>query len=46
MAKQQRWLTKNSLLNESIMPNSFLVTQSKKLIGLGFLDKDFTDKTL
>ena len=46
MAKQQRWLTKNSLLSESIMPNSFLVTQSKKLIGLGFLDKDFTDKTL
>merc|ERR1711862_362104 len=28
------------------MGNSFLITQSKKLIGLGFLDKDFADKTL
>jgi hypothetical protein len=46
IAKQSRWFTKNSLLSESIIPNSFLITQAKKLIGLGFLDKDFTDKTL
>ena len=45
-SKQLRWLTKNSLLSEAIMPNSFLITQAKKLIGLGFLDKDFSDKTL
>ena len=46
VSKQQRWLAKNSLLTESIMSNSFLITQSKKLIGLGFLDKDFASKTL
>jgi hypothetical protein len=46
IAKQQRWLVKNSLLTESIIPNSFLITQSKKLIGSGVLDKDFTNKTL
>jgi hypothetical protein len=46
MAKQQRWLVKNSLLTESIINNSFLITQSKKLIGSGFLDKNYTNKTL
>jgi hypothetical protein len=46
MAKQQRWFAKNSLLSESIIPNSFLVTQVKKLIGTGLLDNDFTNKTL
>jgi hypothetical protein len=46
IAKQQRWLVRNSLLTESIIPNSFLITQSKKLIGSGVLDKDFTNKTL
>lgn len=46
IAKQSRWLTRNSLLSEAIVPNSFLITQAKKLIGLGFLDKDFTDKSL
>jgi hypothetical protein len=46
IAKQQRWFAKNSLLSESIIPNSFLVTQVKKLIGTGLLDSDFTNKTL
>jgi hypothetical protein len=46
LSKQQRWLTKNSLLTESITNNSFLITQAKKLIGSGILDKDFTSKTL
>jgi hypothetical protein len=46
LAKQSMWLSKNSLLSESIMPNSFLITQSKKLLGSGFLDKNISDKTL
>jgi hypothetical protein len=45
-AKQQRWLVRNSLLTESIINNSFLITQAKKIIGLGTLGKDFTNKTL
>ena len=45
-AKQQRWLVRNSLLSESIINNSFLITQAKKIIGLGSLSKDFTNKTL
>jgi hypothetical protein len=46
VSKQQRWLSKNSILSESIIPNSFLITQSKKLIGSGVFDNDFTNKTL
>jgi hypothetical protein len=46
ISKQQRWLSKNSILSESIIPNSFLITQSKKLIGSGVFDNDFTNKTL
>jgi hypothetical protein len=46
IANQQRWLTKNSLLTESIVNNSFLITQSKKLIGSGLLNKDFTNQNL
>jgi hypothetical protein len=46
ISKQYRWLTKNSLLNESIINNSYLLTQSKKLIGLGIFDKDFSNKNL
>lgn len=46
IAEQQRWLARNSLLSESIIPNSFLITQSKKLIGSGILDKDFSNKSL
>jgi hypothetical protein len=45
-AKQQRWFAKNSLLSEAIIPNSFLITQAKKLIGTGLLDSEFTNKTL
>jgi hypothetical protein len=46
MSKQQRWLVKNSLLSELLAQNSFLFTQSKKLIGLSSLDKNFTSKNL
>jgi hypothetical protein len=46
LSKQQRWLTKNSLLTESLINNSFLITQAKNLIGSGLLDKDFSSKTL
>jgi hypothetical protein len=46
MSKQQRWLSKNSLLSESITQNSFLITQSKKLLGSGVLDKNFSSKNL
>lgn len=46
MAKQQRWVSRNSLLNESFITNSFLITQSKKLIGLGTLDNEFSSKNI
>lgn len=46
ISKQQRWLVRNSLLNESVMSNSFLLTQTKKLLGSGLLDKNFSNKTL
>lgn len=46
LSNQKRWLTKNSLLTESLINNSFLITQAKKLISTGSLNKDFTDKTL
>jgi hypothetical protein len=43
---QQRWLTKNSLLTESLVNNSFLITQVKKVIGMGVLNNDFSKKSL
>jgi len=46
IAKQQRWLVRNSLISESIINNSFLVTQAKKIIGLGTLNKEYTSKSL
>jgi hypothetical protein len=46
LAQQQRWFAKNSLLTESITHNSFLLTQAKKLIGSGTLDKDSSSKSL
>jgi len=46
MSKQQRWITRNSLLNSSIINNSFLVTQTKKLIGSGVLNKDLSTSSL
>lgn len=46
ISKQKRWLIRNSLLSESMVPNSYLITQSKKLIGNGLLNKDFSSKTL
>jgi hypothetical protein len=46
IASQQRWLTRNSLLTESIVSNSFLFTQVKKLIGTGSLNSNFTNQSL
>jgi len=46
VSNQQRWLTKNSLLTESLVHNSFLLTQVKKLIGTGVLNKDFSSQSL
>lgn len=46
ISKQQRWLARNSLLTESIISNSFLTTQAKKLIGLNTLNSSYTNKTL
>lgn len=46
LAKQQRWLSRNSLLTESLTKNSFLITQAKKLIGFGTLDSNYTNNTL
>ena len=45
-AKQDRWLIRNSLLSESIINNTFSITQAKKIIGLGTLDKDLSSKSL
>jgi hypothetical protein len=46
MSKEQRWLVKNSLISEAVVNNSFLITQAKKLIGSGTLNKDYTSNTL
>jgi hypothetical protein len=46
IANQQRWLTRNSLLTESLVSNTFLITQVKKLIGNSSFDKDFTKNSL
>jgi len=45
-AKQGRWLIRNSLLSEALINNTFAVTQAKKIIGLGTLDKDLSSKSL
>jgi hypothetical protein len=45
-AQQQRWLAKNSLLSESIVNNSFLITQAKKLIGSNSFNQELSTKTL
>ena len=46
LANQQRWLAKNSLLSESIVHNSFRITQAKKLLGTGSLNPNYTSKSL
>jgi hypothetical protein len=45
-SKQSRWLVRNSLLGDSFITNSFLFTQSKKLIGLSTFGKEFSKDTL
>lgn len=45
-AKEQRWLVRNSLLSNGILTNSSLITQSKKIIGLGLYNKDLTTNSL
>jgi hypothetical protein len=39
-------LTRNSLLTESLVSNTFLITQVKKLIGNSSFNKDFTKNSL
>merc|ERR1712023_108097 len=46
ISNQQRWLTKNSLLSESIIHNSFRITQAKKLLGTGLLNPNYTSNSL
>jgi hypothetical protein len=46
LSNQQRWLTKNSLLSESIIHNSFRITQAKKLLGAGTLNPNYTSQSL
>lgn len=46
IAKEQRWLTKNSLLTEFLSKNSNLFTQSKKLLGLSLYTTNVSAKNL
>jgi hypothetical protein len=46
IAKEQRWLTKNSLLTEFLSKNSNLITQSKKLIGAASYNISASNKNL
>jgi hypothetical protein len=46
LSKQQRWLTRNTLLNSSIVNNSFLITQSKKLLGQNVLNHNMSTASL
>jgi hypothetical protein len=39
-AKQDRWLVRNSLLSENLVINSNAFTQSKKLLGVNFLNSE------
>ena len=45
-AKQYRWLAKNSLLSGSLLNNSSLITQSKKIIGLSLYSHDYSSTSL
>ena len=45
-AKQDRWLVRNSLLSENLILNSNAFTQSKKLLGVNFLNSDAASKNV
>lgn len=45
-AKQDRWLLRNSLLSENLVLNSNAFTQSKKLIGVNFLNSELASKNV
>jgi len=45
-SKEQRWLTKNSLLTEFFLKNSNAFTQSKTLLGALYLNSNFVKKNL
>jgi hypothetical protein len=45
-AKEQRWLTKNSLLTEFFIKNSNAYTQSKTLLGTLFVNESLSKKNL
>ena len=45
-AKQDRWLVRNSLLSENLILNSNAFTQSKKLLGINFLNSEAASKNV
>jgi len=44
--KEKRWFSKNSLLSENLIINSWANTQSKKLLGLNVLNSNNTSKNV
>lgn len=46
LGKEQRWLTKNSILTEFLNKNTNAFTQSKKLLGLSHYNNALTNKNL
>lgn len=45
-SKEDRWLLRNSLLSENLIINSNAFTQSKKLLGVNFLNSDSNAKNV
>ena len=45
-SKEDRWLLRNSLLSENLIINSNAFTQSKKLLGVNFLNSDVASKNV
>jgi hypothetical protein len=45
-SKQDRWLVRNSLLSENLVLNSSAFTQSKKLLGVNFLNSEAASKNV
>ena len=45
-SKEDRWLLRNSLLSENLILNSNAFTQSKKLLGVNFMNSDTASKNV
>lgn len=45
-SKEDRWLLRNSLLSENLILNSNAFTQSKKLLGINFMNSDTASKNV